>query len=300
MYKSFYNLTASPFSLLPDASFLFLSKRHRRVINFLDYNSISQAGFMVISGDVGAGKTTVIRHYLKKLGSDVTVGVVTNPSKTAGRLLSMVAMAFELDDREQNDVKTYNHFVEFLLAQYAKGKRTVLIIDEAQNLTSDMLEDLRMLSNVNNEKDQLLQIILVGQPELLTTLKDPKLRQFVQRVALHCHLTPLDAVETKEYIHHRLQHVGGSPALFDDRACAAVYYFTEGVPRLINLLCDQSLMYAFAEDSPTVSFQTIMEVIGDRDSGGLSPFRNVDTQMTEKEFLKGLQKILDEIRSASE
>jgi type II secretory pathway predicted ATPase ExeA len=275
MYESFFGLSAKPFSLLPDADFLFLSKRHRSAVNLLEYGMLSQAGFIVISGEVGAGKTTVIRRYLHNAGPDVTVGVITNSSKGFGKLLSWVAMAFELDHRGRDYVKLYNRFVEFVLAQYAAGKRTVLIIDEAQNLKADTLEDLRMLSNINNEKDQLLQIVLVGQPELLDTLKKPELRQFVQRIAVHCNLDPLDLAETGLYIRHRLNVVGGSPSLFSDAACDAVYYFTGGVPRLINLLCDIALVYAFSEELTEIGEATIVEAVRDRSQGGLSPFRAI-------------------------
>ncbi len=294
MYESFYGLSGKPFSLLPDADFLFLSKRHRRAINLLEYGIVTQAGFMVITGDVGAGKTTVIRRYLKSAGSDVTVGVITNASASLGRLLNWVAMAFELKTTGQDEVSLYTSFVDFLLAQYARGKRTVLIIDEAQNLKADMLEELRMLSNVNNEKDQLLQMVLVGQPELLDMLKRPDLRQFVQRISVHCHLEPLSAAETAAYIRHRLGVVGGSPELFDDTACAAVFYFTSGVPRLINLLCDQAMVYAFSEDQPHISFETIAEVAADRDRAGLSAFRNLAAMS----FSYELQGIIKDIRDA--
>jgi len=295
MYENFYGLSGKPFSLLPDAGFLYLSKRHKRVVNLLEYSAITQAGFMVISGDVGAGKTTALRHFLKHSGRDIVVGLITNSSKSLGRLFSWVATAFDLNCSGMEDVEIYNHFVDFLLQQYARGKRTVLIIDEAQNLTADMLEDLRMLSNVNNEKDQLLQIILAGQPSLVNTLKHPELQQFVQRISIHCHLTPLDPHETAGYIRHRLSVVGGSPALFDDKACAAVHFFTFGVPRLINLLCDQSMMYAFAEDKESVDFQIIVEVVNDRNKGGLSAFRQVPVDMPESDLLKELQDILDKI-----
>jgi type II secretory pathway predicted ATPase ExeA len=298
MYESFYGLSGKPFSLLPDADFLFFSKRHKRLLNLLEYSAVTQAGFVVISGDVGAGKTTALRHYLKRLGKDATVGSITNSSKSLGRLLGWVATAFELEFAGMDDIQIYNRFVEFLISQYSRGKRTILIIDEAQNMTADMLEDLRMLSNVNNEKDQLLQIILAGQPSLLNTLKHPDLHQFVQRISIHYHLTPLDPHETAAYIHHRLAVVGGSPALFNDTACAAVHFFTGGVPRLINLLCDQSLMYAFAEDSDSVKFQTVVEVVNDRGASGLSAFRNVATDRTDESLLSELQEILDKIRAA--
>ncbi len=273
MYQEFYGLSEMPFSLLPDADFLFPSRRHRRVMNLLDYGILTQAGFMVITGEIGAGKTTVVRRYIKNAGPDVAVGVITNPSQNLGSLLNWIAAAFEIDQSGADEAKIYHAFVDFLLAQYAKGKRTVLMIDEAQNLGAGMLEQLRMLSNVNNEKDQLLQIVLVGQPELLETLKREDLRQFVQRIAVHCHLDPLGPAETADYIRYRLERVGGSSELFDDAACAAVHYFTGGVPRLINLLCDQSMVYGFSEDQRTLKAETVAEVVLDRASSGLSPFR---------------------------
>jgi type II secretory pathway predicted ATPase ExeA len=187
-----------------------------------------------------------------------------------------------------------------LLEQYAQGKRTVLIIDEAQNLRPEMLEELRMLSNVNNEKDQLLQMVLVGQPELLDILKRPDLRQFVQRISVHCHLDPLSPAETAAYIRHRLQVVGGKPDLFDDTACAAVHYFTGGVPRLINLLCDQALMYGFSEDQSYITFITVSEVVSDRNRMGLSAFRETPKERTASQLLLDLKPVLVEMHSRKE
>jgi len=300
MYENFYHLSGKPFSLLPDAEFLFLSRRHRRVVNLLEYGILTQAGFVVITGEVGAGKTTIIRRYLKEAGHDVTVGVINNPSDSLGNLLGWMTMAFELEHKGMQDTASlYNAFIEFLLAQYALGKRTILIIDEAQNLKADMLEELRMLSNVNNEKDQLLQIILVGQPELLDTLKRPELRQFVQRISVHCHLESLAAAETGAYIRHRLSVVGGEPHVFDDRACAAVYYFTCGVPRLINLLCDQALMYGFSDDRSVVDAELVSEVAVDRGKSGLSPFRHIPNTVSWDEISAELDKITEEIRADS-
>ncbi len=299
MYESFYHLSGKPFSLLPDATFLFHSKRHKRAIHLLDYGILTEAGFIVITGDVGAGKTTIVRRYLKSAGPEVAVGVITNPSKTIGRLLDWVAMAFDLENGDRNETTLYNRFVEHLLRQYAQGRRTVLIIDEAQNLTAEQLEELRMLSNVNNEKDQLLQMVLVGQPELLEVLKKPELRQFVQRISVHCHLDPLTAAETAGYIRHRLSVVGGAPELFDDIACAAVYYFTGGVPRLINLLCDQALVYGFSDDRPTITGEVVAEVALDRARTGLSAFRVLPPGWQVTQLIADITPALAEIRSAT-
>jgi len=299
MYESFFGLSGKPFSLLPDSDFIYLSARHRRAINLLEYGLTTEAGFMVITGDVGAGKTTVIRRYLKNAGPDVAIGVITNTSSSLGHLLSWVASAFDMKDPPTDKMKLYNAFVEYLLKQYAKGKKAVLIIDEAQNLKTDMLEELRMLSNVNNGKDQLLQIVLVGQPELLETLKRHDLRQFVQRIAVHCHLDPMTPLETAAYIRHRLSVVGGAPELFDNTACAAVHFFTGGVPRLINLLCDQALVYSYAEEQKQVSFKTVAEVVSDRTQVGLSAFRAMLKNKDEASLLDDLKGILHEINKPS-
>lgn len=274
MYESFFGLSGKPFSLLPDADFMYPSQRHRRAMTLLDYGIMTQAGFIVISGEVGSGKTTLIRRYLKSAGADVALGVITNSNASLGGLIQWVSSAFSLEF-DQNDIGMYNRFIDFLVEQYTKGRRTVLIVDEAQNLTAPMLEELRVLSNVNNDTDQVLQMILVGQPELLETLKKPELRQFVQRIAIHCHLDPLPPAETAAYIRHRLGVVKGAADIFDDLACAAVHHFSGGVPRLINLLCDQALVYAFSDEQKHVNFQTVVAVAMDRARFGLSAFNRI-------------------------
>jgi len=298
MYESFYGLSGKPFSLLPDGDCLFLSKRHRRIMNLLEYGIVMEAGFVVITGEVGAGKTTVVRRFLKNVGPEMTVGVISNPTASIGRLLNWIAAAFDLKDRHGDDATLHSAFVDFLLAQYAQGKRTILIIDEAQNLPAEKLEELRMLSNVNNERDMLLQVLLVGQPELLGTLKRPDLRQFVQRVSVHCHLTPLQPAETAEYIAYRLGVVGGTKELFDDVSCAVVHHFSGGVPRLINLLCDQALVYGFSEDKETISYDIIVEIAMDRDHFGLSPFKNVPKEFSHSELMIEVTDLVGEIARA--
>jgi len=299
MYKSFFGFSDRPFSLLPDANFLFLSKRHRQVINLLEYGNLNQCGFVVITGEVGSGKTTIIRHFLKHLDESMTVGVITNPSQSFGPMLGWIARSFSLDVTAHDDAALYHRFVDFLLAEYARGKRVVLIIDEAQNLSSQMLEDLRMLSNVNNETDQLIQIVLVGQPELLETLKRPDLRQFVQRIAVHSHLIPLEAQETAAYIRHRLSVVGGVHYLFDDITCAAVHFFSHGMPRLINLICDQALVYAYAEEEKFVTFDAVLEVVRERNGAGLSAFRPIVNDQANDALLIELEPVVNQIRQAA-
>jgi len=297
MYETFFGLSGMPFSLLPDADFLYPSKRHQRAINHLEYGVVTKSGFIVITGDVGAGKTTILRRYIRSTSQDVCIGIITNPSASFGRLLNWVAQAFDLPDTNKDAALLYQEFVALLVKNYGAGKRSILIIDEAQNLNAEMLEELRMLSNVNNEKDQLLQIVLVGQPELLETLKKNELRQFVQRVSVHCHLDALAAPETAAYIRHRLGVVGGRPDIFDDEACAAVHHFSFGVPRLINLLCDQAMVYAFSEDTPTINAKTVADVVDDRTKSGLSPFKELPVNWTMFILSASLRPTLDQIRA---
>jgi type II secretory pathway predicted ATPase ExeA len=300
MYQEFYGLSGKPFSLLPDADFLFLSKLHGRAVNHLEYGSMTEAGFIVITGDVGAGKTTIIRHYLKHLKSDIKVGVINNASAALDGLLNWIVATFELDRGGKDDVDLYNVFLDFLVQQYSRGRRTVLIVDEAQNLRREVLEELRVLSNVNYGKDQLLQIILAGQPELLEILQRPDMQQFKQRIAVHVHLEPLKALETAGYIRHRLSIVDGKPDIFDAPALAAAHYFTGGVPRLINLLSDSALVYGFSEDQVTIGLETIAEVVADRERAGLSPFHSPGSGWTIDTVRDAIQPFLKEIEAQSQ
>ena len=280
MYEDFYGLKEKPFSLLPDPGFLYLSHHHRTALNLLEYGLISQAGFIVITGEVGSGKTTLIRRVINSAGKDIVIGNITNTHAASGDLLNWIVAAFELDREADEGVDLYNRFVQFVVSQYAAGRRMVLIVDEAQNIGINLLEELRMLSNINSEKDQLLQLVLVGQPELLETLKRPELRQFAQRISVHHHLVPLDVCETAKYIRHRLRIAGGSPDIFDLQACVAVHYFCGGIPRLINMLCDIALVYGYSEDLEVIDLDTVIDAVQDRSDGGLSPFATLPENLS--------------------
>jgi general secretion pathway protein A len=280
MYENFYGFKEKPFSLLPDPEFLYLSAKHSSAFSVLEYGMTGQAGFTVISGEVGSGKTTLVRSFIKQVGPEATVGLISNTPSSFGELLRWILYAFDLDYQGKETVELHEAFVQFLIAQYAIGRRCVLIIDEAQNLDIETLEELRMLSNVNSSKDLLLQVILVGQPELAETLSRPDMQQFAQRISISYHLKALTLEETHAYIRHRLAVAGGDATIFTDDACDALYILSQGVPRLINGLCDISLVYGFGEEMPQVDLETVLAVMEDRTrasqgAGGMSFSREV-------------------------
>ncbi|MHB1529464.1 MAG: ExeA family protein [Acidiferrobacteraceae bacterium] len=269
VYEAYYEFREKPFSINPDPAFLYLSPKHQAALDLLEYGLMTQAGFVVVTGDIGSGKTTLIRYFLEQLGKDVNVGLLTNTHQSFGELLRWVLFAFNLPNRGKDKVEMFQDFLEFLIAQYAQRKRTVLIVDEAQNMSIETLEELRMLSNINADKDQVLQVILAGQPELRETLRRPDLAQFAQRIAVDCHLEALGREETEAYIRYRIKVAGGHPELFDQGACHAVYAHTSGVPRLVNLLCDMALVYGYAEQRRRIDSDLVNDAAQDRKRGGL-------------------------------
>lgn len=270
MYLSFYELREPPFSLSPDPSFLYLSERHRMAWTMLEYGLASRTGFILITGEIGTGKTTLIRYLMNHLGEDSTVGLISNTHRAFGELIQWISLAFNLPSDGVDKVTMFRRFQEFIIEEYAKGRRTVLIVDEAQNMAADTLEELRVISNINSEKDLLLQVVLVGQPELRRTLRRPELEQFAQRISVDYHLGPFDAPEeTQRYISHRLVAAGGRPDTFDSEAKLFIHHQAGGVPRLINALCDMSLVYGFAEQKKIIKSDLVFEVVNDRVSRGL-------------------------------
>jgi putative secretion ATPase (PEP-CTERM system associated) len=273
MYESFYGFRGKPFSLLPDPDFLYPSKKHRMALTLLEYGLMNQASFSVITGDIGTGKTTLIRQLLNQMERDMVVGLITNTHPSFGELLQWILMAFNLECSSRDKVEMYKVFMDFLIKQYASNRRTVLIVDEAQNMGPQALEELRMLSNVNSEKDQVLQVILAGQPGLRDNLRDPRMEQFAQRISVDYNLEPLNPEETREYIHHRLSIAGGSPDIFDDEACEVVARYSGGIPRLINLLCDTALVYGYAEQIRHIGAQLIEDVAREKQKSRIVPLR---------------------------
>ncbi len=269
MYEEFYHFTEKPFTLSPDPAFLYLGKSHRRAMNILGYGVESDSGITVISGEVGTGKTTLVRRLLSELGEDYTVGMITNTQQDFGDLLKWVLLSYGIETDETDRVKLYKLLVEFISREHRAGRRVILIIDEAQNLGKDALEDIRMLTNINVDKDIVLQLILVGQPELVEMLRKKELRQFAQRVSADYLLQPLTFKETENYIRHRIKVAGGYENLFAQTAYATVYYHSGGIPRIINTICDMALVYGFADEAPRIRKEIILDAIRDRKVGGL-------------------------------
>jgi general secretion pathway protein A len=279
VYEHYYNLRERPFALNPDPSYLYLSKQHGFALAMLRYGIQSGAGFCVLTGEVGSGKTLLIRQLLASMQEKVTVGLLNSLARDADDLLRWVCMAFGIEHAGKEVVSLYQSLVDFLLREYAAGRRAVLIIDEAQNLDVDLLEHLRLLTNVNDGKHVVLQIILVGQPELLDTLRSPQLRQFAQRIGIDYHLKPLDLEDTSAYVKHRIAVADGDLELFGAGALKQIHLSSGGIPRLINQLCDTALVYGFAEQQGHIDAALMNQVINERRAGGIFPASDPTTPM---------------------
>lgn len=266
MYESFFNLRVKPFELVPDPAFIFLSRSHKKAITYLDYGIRERAGFILLTGDVGSGKTTLIRNLLAHHGEKIVLALVINTSVTSDQLLAMINDDFGLATTGKDKISLLRDLNEFLVQQYVEGRQPVLIIDEAQNLAPELLEEVRMLSNLETTSSKLLQIVLSGQPELRTILSLPELLQLRQRISINCNLSPLTRVETEQYIRHRLEVAGNAEAVqFETESLDLIYRYSRGIPRLINIICDFLLLSAFAEETRTITRGMTMEVIGDMD-----------------------------------
>lgn len=276
MYETFYGLNARAFAVVPDPRFLYWTGPHRLAFAMLEYGIVNHAGFTVITGEIGAGKTTLIHHLLSKLPGDINVGLLANMQGGRGELLEWVLMAFDQEFEGHSYVNLHKKFQSFLIGQYELGKRTVLIIDEAQNLGPDALEQLRMISNVNTYDRELLQIVLSGQPQLKKMLAAPELTQFVQRVASDFHLKLLSRNEVMGYIDHRLKVAGAVRPLFTESACELIAFATSGTPRLINIICDTALLYGFAADAPMVTSEIVQRVLEDKSQHGVFSLAQVE------------------------
>jgi general secretion pathway protein A len=273
VYEKFYRLLGNPFALTPDPAYFFLGRQHQRALTLLEYALHQGTCFALISGEIGSGKTTVVNYLLRRVQRGLRVGLMTNTHPGIGSLLPWVMQSLSVAAPRGASTASdlYGAFAQFLERERRARRRVVLIIDEAQNLTADALEELRVLSNLNAGEGLVLQTVLVGQPEIRETLRSPRMRQFAQRIAVDCHIAPLTREETHHYVGHRLSVAGGSSGLISFEACERVHASTGGVPRLINQVCDTALVYGFAEQRNPIDPEIIELVLRDRGEGGLLP-----------------------------
>lgn len=271
MYEAFYGLREKPFSILPDPDLIYWCQNHRLAFAMLEFGVMNSAGFTVITGEIGCGKTTLVRYLLRKLDDHVTACVISNTPRSQDGLLPWLLMSLN-QPFEGSYPALFKQFQRFLYDQFSKGRRTILIVDEAQNLGIEALEELRMLSNVNTDKQQFLQIILVGQPQLKDLLRAPELLQFAQRVSSDFHLRPLNTAEVGEYVDFRLRAVESQSDLFTNEACRIIADTSHGIPRTINILCDTALVYGFAAGAKMITADIVEKVIQNKAQFGVLPF----------------------------
>ena len=259
MYNEYFGLEETPFSIAPDPRYLYMSEQHREALAHLVYGFNSTGGFVLLTGDVGTGKTTICRCLLEQIPENSAIAFIFNPKLTVVELLATICDEFGIIyNKDSSSIKNFVDLINaFLLETHSKGVKAVLIIDEAQNLSSDVLEQLRLLTNLETSQHKLLHVILLGQPELETKLSEPDLSQLSQRIIARYHLGPLSKKDIGAYVNHRLNVAGIRKQLFSESAINRLYQFTGGVPRLINVICDRALLGTYTQDQETVSRSTL-------------------------------------------
>ncbi len=276
MYESYYGLQFKPFTLIPNPEFLYRGETHRLAMATLEYGILNEAGFVVLTGNPGMGKTTLLQQLLLERRDHFTIGLITNTHGAMDSLLPWILLAFGQNEKKLEKLEAFHAFQQFLGKEAAAHRRVLLIVDEAQNLDVALLEELRLLSNLNRDKAPVLQIILSGQPDLRQLLQRKDLAQFAQRVMVDYNLEPFKEEDSLGYIAHRLRIAGREEPLFTDQAVRMIHRLTGGIPRLINQLCDTALTYGFAEDSQFLSTKTVAEAAKDRSKGGIFPLSDTD------------------------
>jgi general secretion pathway protein A len=266
MYKSFYNLQRNPFEITPDPSFLFPTTRHNEALASLYYGVTAHRGFVVLTGEVGTGKTLILRSLLGLLQRrDVAFALIFNPTLSPLEFMRYIALDFGLQVAGKAKDELIHVLNGFLLTRHQKGLTTILVVDEAHHLSSEVLEEIRLLTNLETSQQKLLQIVLAGQPELDQKLDSHELRQLKQRIALRCHLDPLNAIETREYMRRRLQIAGANGAIqiFSGPAIESVYTHSRGIPRVINTIGENALLAGYAKHASTITSEIIDDVARD-------------------------------------
>ena len=276
MYESFYGLRSKPFALLPDGESLYPGSTHRTAYSLLEYGLLNEAPFMVLTGEPGMGKTSLLRKLMAEHHDKYSIGFVTNARYDVEHLLPWILLALGLSQKRLDPVEAYHTFSEFMHRESRRNRRVLLMVDEAQSLGAELLEELRLLSNLNDGKALKLQIVLSGQPDLQALLQRVDMTQFAQRIVVDHHLEPFTEDETCQYISHRLQKAGGTQALFTKRACTLIHRLSQGIPRLINQICDVALTYGFAEQAGVITNKLVAQAALDRSRGGILPLGKID------------------------
>ncbi len=262
MYLDYYGLSEPPFEITPNPRFLFYSAKHREAFNHLLYGIRERKGFVQLTGEVGAGKTTLCRVMLDQLDDRFGTALILNPVMSPNELMKAIAMEFGLPVNGLDRLETLGVINEWLLHQVDKGKETVLIIDEAQDLTDELLEQVRLLSNLETDNRKLLQIVLLGQPELRARLNNPRLRQLRQRITVRYHLSPLTGAEVSDYIRHRLHVSGGNGTPYFTRpALWRIQRYSGGIPRLVNAICDKALLAGFVDQTERINYRIVSRAV---------------------------------------
>ncbi|PLX86151.1 MAG: AAA family ATPase [Desulfuromonas sp.] len=290
MYCDYFGFQEKPFNLTPNPRFIFLSQQHKEGFAHLLYGIRNRSGFIEIIGEVGTGKTTILRTLLNELDDDAyRLALIFNPSRSGPELLRSINREFGVSCQGPDETDHLEALNDFLLEENAAGRTVVLVIDEAQNLKPEVLEQVRLVSNLETEKDKLIQIILVGQPELGTMLERPELRQLSQRITVRYKLGPMDFQDTRTYVEHRLRVAGGNPSLISTGALKRVYRFSGGLPRLINVLCDRALLVAYTKEEKSISRAIVCEALKElrRDKKGTSGGRALITALVSALLVAG-------------
>ncbi|WP_160064564.1 AAA family ATPase [Psychromonas sp. L1A2] len=259
MYQEFFSLKEQPFSISPDPDFLFLSDRHKEALAHLMYGLIGNGGFVLLTGEVGTGKTTVCRALLKDISDDTDIAYILNPAQTEVELLATICDQLKIDyDVDRASLKTlFDAISSWMIGNFENGRNAIVLIDEAQHLSFAVLEQLRLLTNIESNNKKPLQVILIGQTELQQKLKENQLRQLAQRITARYHLLPLTLQESEFYIQHRLNVAGATTPIFETKLLKRIFKYSRGVPRLINLICDRSMLCAYSQNSPKVTAKMI-------------------------------------------
>lgn len=270
MYENFYELKEKLFQITPNPDYLYLSPIHENALTYLEYGLMENVGFILLTGEVGAGKTTLVRHLIRQFESEKEIAIIFNTNVTPDELLCLILKSFDLEPVDGSKTKNLDILQHFLIDRYSKNKQVLLIIDEAQNLSDEVLEEIRMFSNLQSDEQNLIQIMLVGQPELKYRLKQHGHTPLSQRMAVNFFLTGLTDKETRSYISHRLKKAGGNPDIFSAEAVDMIYRASQGIPRTINLLCDAALVYGFGYELKTIEAPVIEQVIRDKGEIGIN------------------------------